>query len=99
MPLVARAVLNKCIDISRSVPGGGGGGGALRYRGGPHPHYVFRGRRVRSIGGGGGGGGSGREIPLTIHGIYAALMPSDCRRLPSLLPALAAAKRAEDYKI
>ena len=25
--------------------GGGGGGGALRYRGGPHPHYVFRGRR------------------------------------------------------
>ena len=25
--------------------GGGGGGGALRYRGGPHPRYVFRGRR------------------------------------------------------
>ena len=25
--------------------GGGGGGGALRYRGGPHLHYVFRGRR------------------------------------------------------
>ena len=25
--------------------GGGGGGGALRYRGGPHRRYVFRGRR------------------------------------------------------
>ena len=25
--------------------GGGGGGGALRYRGGPHLRYVFRGRR------------------------------------------------------
>ena len=25
--------------------GGGGGGGALRYRGGPHLSYVFRGRR------------------------------------------------------
>ena len=25
--------------------GGGGGGGALRYRGGLHPRYVFRGRR------------------------------------------------------
>ena len=24
---------------------GWGGGGALRYRGGPHPRYVFRGRR------------------------------------------------------
>ena len=24
---------------------GGGGGGALRYRGGPHPRYVFRERR------------------------------------------------------
>ena len=24
---------------------GGGGGGALRYRGGPHPRYVFCGRR------------------------------------------------------
>ena len=23
----------------------GGGGGALRYRGGPHPRYIFRGRR------------------------------------------------------
>ena len=27
------------------IPGGGGGGGALRYRGGPHLSYVFRGRR------------------------------------------------------
>ena len=26
--------------------GGGGGGGALRYRGWPHPRYIFRGRRV-----------------------------------------------------
>ena len=26
-------------------PGGGGGGGALRYRGGPHLSYVFRGGR------------------------------------------------------
>ena len=25
--------------------GGGGGGGALRFRGGPHPRYVFRVRR------------------------------------------------------
>ena len=25
--------------------GGGGGGGALGYRGGPHPRYIFRGRR------------------------------------------------------
>ena len=25
--------------------GGGGGGGALRYRGGPHLRYIFRGRR------------------------------------------------------
>ena len=31
--------------ISGIFPGGGGGGGALRYRGGSHPHYVFRGRR------------------------------------------------------
>ena len=29
-----------------SCPGGGGGGGALRYRGGSHLRYVFRGRRA-----------------------------------------------------
>ena len=34
------------LSLNKGVfPGGGGGGGALRYRGGPHPRYVFRGRR------------------------------------------------------
>ena len=36
-------------DFARKSRGGGGGGGgaggALRYRGGPHPRYVFRGGR------------------------------------------------------
>ena len=44
----------------------------------------------------------GGQNPLTIHEIYAALTPSDSRSdsgLPSLLPPLAAAKQAEDYKI
>ena len=44
----------------------------------------------------------GVQNPLTIHEIYAALTPSDSRsdcRLPRLLPPLAAAKQAEDYKI
>ena len=39
---------------------------------------------------------------VTIHEIYAALTPSYSRSdsgLPSLLPPLAAAKQAEDYKI
>ena len=31
--------------VAMSSPVGGGGGGALRYRGGPHLRYVFRGRR------------------------------------------------------
>ena len=33
------------IQTKVKCPGGGGGGGALRYRGGPHLRYVFRGRR------------------------------------------------------
>ena len=44
----------------------------------------------------------GGQNPLTIHEIYAALTPSDSRSdsgLTSLLPPLAAAKQAEDYKI
>ena len=44
----------------------------------------------------------GSQNPLTIHEIYAALTPRDSRSdsgLPSLLPPLAAAKQAEDYKI
>ena len=32
-------------QTDHSPGGGGGGGGALRYRGGPHLRYVFRGRR------------------------------------------------------
>ena len=42
------------------------------------------------------------RMSLTIHEIYAALTPSDSRSdsgLTSLLPPLAAAKQAEDYKI
>ena len=44
----------------------------------------------------------GGQNPLTIHEIYRALTPSDSRNdsgLTSLLPPLAAAKQAEDYKI
>ena len=43
----------------------------------------------------------GGQNPLTIHEIYAALTPSDSPSdwVPSLLPPLAAAKQAEDYKI
>ena len=43
----------------------------------------------------------GGENPLTIHELYAALTPSDSEvtGLPSLLPPLATAKQAEDYKI
>ena len=43
-----------------------------------------------------------RSMGVKIHEIYAALRPSDSRSdsgLPSLLPLLAAAKQAEDYKI
>ena len=39
----------------------------------------------------------GVKIPLTIHEIYAALTPSDCRR--DWASEFAAAKHAEDYKI
>ena len=35
--------LNRFVKVT-FLPGGGGGG-ALRYRGGPHLRYVFRGRR------------------------------------------------------
>ena len=71
--------------------GGGGGGGALRYRGGPHLSYVFRGRRglflrpphVRDLVKEGyffyQGTKYGDQNPLTIHEIYAALTPSDSR--------------------
>ena len=73
------------------IPGGGGGGGALRYRGGPHLSYVFRGRRglflrpphVRDLVKKGTflyqGTKYGGQNPLTIHEIYAALTPSDSR--------------------
>ena len=37
------------------------------------------------------------QNPLTIHKIYVALTP-EVTGLPSLLPPLAAAKQAEDYK-
>ena len=71
--------------------GGGGGGGALRYRGGPHLRYAFRGgrdffktsacprfckRRVLFCTQVRSMGG---EDPLTIHETYAALTPSDPR--------------------
>ena len=46
--------------------------------------------QVRSMGG---------ENPLTIHKIYAAPMTPEVIGLPSLLPPLAAAEQAEDYKI
>ena len=73
-------------------PGGGGGGGvAFRYRGGPHPRYVFRGGRgiflrpphVRDFVKEGYFFVPRYEVwgqnPLTIHEIYAALTPSDSR--------------------
>ena len=44
--------------------------------------------QVRSMGG---------ENPLTIHEIYAALMPSDSRS--DWASEFAAAKQADDYKI
>ena len=68
--------------------GGGGGGGALRYRGGPHPRYVFRGRRGRFyrpphvrdfVKEGYPGTKYGGQNPLTIQETYAALTPSDSR--------------------
>ena len=64
---------------------------ALRYRGGPHPHYVFPGRRglflrpphVRDFVKEGyflyPGTKYGGQNPLTIHEIYAALTPSNSR--------------------
>ena len=93
--------------------GGGGGGGALRYRGGPHPRYVFRGRRglflrpphVRDFVKEGHffvpryevWGSKSPYNPGNIRGSDA-----ECSRsiwLTSLLPPLAAARHAEDYKI
>ena len=43
----------------------------------------------------------GGQNPLAIHEIYAALtrVTPEVTGLPSLLPPLAAAKHAEDYKI
>ena len=61
---------NIFLYVAMSSPGGGGG--ALRYRGGAHLRYVFRGRRGLFCMYGG-------QNPLTIHEIYAALTPSDCR--------------------
>ena len=67
------------------------GGGALRYRGGPHLSYVFRGRRglflrpphVRDFVKEGYFFVPRYEVcgqnPLTIHEIYAAVTPSDSR--------------------
>ena len=78
-----------------------GPGGALRYRRGPHLRYVFRGRRglflrsphVRDFVKEGYFFVLRYEVwgskSLTIHEIYAALMPSDSRNdsgLTSLLP-------------
>ena len=92
----------------------GGGGGALRYRGGPHPRYIFRGRRGLFL------------RPPHVHDfvkegyffvpryeVWGVKIPlqsvkymrlrrrvtSKVTGLPSLLPPLAAAKQAEDYKI
>ena len=102
------------VQIACIYAPGGGGGGALRYRGGPHLRYVFRGRRglflrpphVRDFVKEGYFFVPRYEVwgqnPLTIHEIYAAMTPSDSRSdsgLPSFLPPLAAAKQAEDYKI
>ena len=89
--------------------GGGWGGGELRYRGGAHLSYVFRGRRghflrplhVRDFVKEGyflyQGTKYGGQNPLTIHEIYAALAPSDSRS--DWASKSAAAKHAEDYKI
>ena len=96
MPLVARAVLNKCIDISRSVPGGGGGGGGTQVQRGAAPALRISQKKDTKYWGGGGGGGVGEKFPL--QSTEYTSEPSDSRRLPSLLPALAAAKQAEDYK-
>ena len=69
----------------------GGGGHSCRYRGKPHPRYVFRGGRglflrpphVRDFVKEGiflyPGTRYGSQNPLTIHEIYAALTPSDSR--------------------
>ena len=84
--------------------------GALRYRGGSHLRYVFRGRRglflrpphVRDFVKEGYVLYSGTKYcgqnPLTIHEIYAALTPSDSRSdwASEFLPPLAAAKQSED---
>ena len=94
--------------------GGGGGGGHSGTEGGPHLRYVFRGRRglflrpphVRDFVKEGYFFVPRYEVwgsksPYN-HKIYAALTPSDSRSdsgLTSLLPPLAAAKQAEDYKI
>ena len=46
MPILCDGIVEGQAFVLQYSPGGGGGGGwALRYRGGPHPRYVFRGRR------------------------------------------------------
>ena len=87
----------------------GGGGGVLRYRGGPHLHYVFRGRKglfytsaspqfcKRRVLFCTQVQSMGGENPLTIHEIYVDLTLSDS--LSYWASEFAAAKRAEDYKI
>ena len=86
-----------------------GGGGALRYRGGPHPRYVFRGGcdlflrppHVRDFVKEGYFFVTRYEVwgqnSLTIHEIYAALTPSDSRS--DWASEFSAAKHAEDCKI
>ena len=76
--------------------GPGGGGGALRYRGGPHPRYIFCGRRfflrppqVRDF---------VKEWYFFVPR-YEVWGGGWGGGLPSLLSPLAAAKQAEDYKI
>ena len=88
--LVRRSLHGQSRQPGRLGPGGGGGG-ALRYRGGPHLRYVFRGRRglflrpphVRHFVKEGYFFVLRYEVwgqnPLTIHEIYAALTPSDSR--------------------
>ena len=93
----------------------GGGGGALRYREGPHLSYVFRGRRglflrpphVRDFVKEGYfcvpkyevWGSKSPYNPRNIRGSDAECMTPEVTGLPNLLPPLAAAKHAEDYKI
>ena len=88
--------------------------GALRYRGGPHLRYVFRGRRgiflrpphVRDFVKEGyffctQVRSMGVKIPLqsTKYTRLCRRVTAEVTGLPSFLPPLAAAKQAEDFKI